>query len=85
MGRTSRKGERNVSRNVRSSELVRPRSSSCPFDSFLSHSVDGKVYFETLPMRASFVRPDKVTVGDYPEIDPFAEDDDDDDDEEMEM
>lgn len=44
------------------------------------HSVDGKVYFETLPMRASFVRPDKVKVGDYPEIDPFA-----DDEEEMEM
>ncbi|GAA5854942.1 hypothetical protein JCM5353_008644 [Sporobolomyces roseus] len=42
-------------------------------------SVDGKVYFETLPLRASFVRPDKVKVGDYPEIDPFA------DDEEMEM
>ncbi|GAA5911538.1 tubulin-folding cofactor B [Sporobolomyces salmoneus] len=43
-------------------------------------TVDGKVYFETLPMRASFVRPDKVTIGDFPEIDPFAEDD-----EEMEM
>ncbi|GAA5836100.1 hypothetical protein JCM3766R1_001965 [Sporobolomyces carnicolor] len=40
-------------------------------------SVEGKTYFETLPMRASFVRPDKVTVGDYPELDPFAEDDDD--------
>ncbi|GAA6022352.1 hypothetical protein JCM11491_003231 [Sporobolomyces phaffii] len=37
-------------------------------------TVDGKVYFETLPLRASFVRPDKVTVGDFPEIDPFAED-----------
>jgi hypothetical protein len=43
----------------------------------LSHSVDGKVYFETLPLRASFVRPDKVTVGDFPEIDPFAEDEED--------
>jgi tubulin-folding cofactor B len=45
------------------------------------YSVEGKVYFETLPLRASFVRPDKVTVGDYPEIDPFADDED----EEMEM
>lgn len=44
-------------------------------------SVDGKTYFETLPLRASFVRPDKVTVGDFPEIDPFAEDEE----EEMEM
>ncbi|GAA5963061.1 hypothetical protein JCM3765_001755 [Sporobolomyces pararoseus] len=44
-------------------------------------TVDGKVYFETLPLRASFVRPDKVTVGDFPEIDPFAEDEE----EEMEM
>ncbi|GAA5928623.1 tubulin-folding cofactor B [Sporobolomyces koalae] len=43
-------------------------------------TVDGKVYFETLPQRASFVRPDKVRVGYFPEIDPFADDDD-----EMEM
>ncbi|GAA5893766.1 hypothetical protein JCM5296_001128 [Sporobolomyces johnsonii] len=41
--------------------------------------VDGKRYFQTQPLRASFVRPDKVTLGDFPEIDPFAED------EEMEM
>lgn len=41
--------------------------------------VEGKRYFQTPPLRASFVRPDKVTVGDFPEIDPFA------DDEEMEM
>ncbi|GAA5909943.1 hypothetical protein JCM8208_006394 [Rhodotorula glutinis] len=47
-------------------------------------SVDGKRYFETAPLRASFVRPDKVKVGDYPELDPFA-DLEDDDDEEMEM
>ncbi|GAA5851330.1 hypothetical protein JCM8547_004209 [Rhodosporidiobolus lusitaniae] len=45
-------------------------------------SVDGKRYFQTLPLRASFVRPDKVTVGDFPEEDPFAELDED---EEMEM
>ncbi|GAA6002365.1 hypothetical protein JCM10207_001083 [Rhodosporidiobolus poonsookiae] len=44
--------------------------------------VDGKRYFTTPPLRASFVRPDKVTVGDFPELDPFAEDGED---EEMEM
>jgi hypothetical protein len=42
--------------------------------------VEGKRYFQTAPLCASFVRPDKVTVGDFPELDPFAEDDD-----EMEM
>ncbi|GAA6060529.1 hypothetical protein JCM10212_005610 [Sporobolomyces blumeae] len=46
-------------------------------------TVDGKTYFETAPLRASFVRPDKVKVGDYPEINPFADDDLDAD--EMEM
>ncbi|GAA5821521.1 hypothetical protein JCM3770_001062 [Rhodotorula araucariae] len=45
-------------------------------------AVEGKRYFETAPLRASFVRPDKVKVGDYPELDPFAELEDD---EEMEM
>ncbi|GAA5981749.1 hypothetical protein JCM10908_004588 [Rhodotorula pacifica] len=45
-------------------------------------TVDGKRYFETGPLRASFVRPDKVTIGDYPELDPFA---DEEEDEEMEM
>ncbi|TNY20888.1 tubulin-folding cofactor B [Rhodotorula diobovata] len=49
-------------------------------------AVDGKRYFQTAPLRASFVRPDKVKVGDYPELDPFAElDEDEADDEEMEM
>lgn len=38
--------------------------------------VDGKRYFQTPPLRASFVRPDKVTVGDFPELDPFADDED---------
>ncbi|SGY45751.1 BQ5605_C001g00333 [Microbotryum silenes-dioicae] len=38
-------------------------------------SVDGVKYFETKPLRASFVRPDKVTVGNFPEVDPFADDD----------
>jgi hypothetical protein len=47
-----------------------------------ARSVDGKRYFETGPLRASFVRPDKVTVGDFPELDPFADEDEDD---EMEM
>lgn len=56
-----------------------PTESRCP-----RSSVNGKRYFETGPLRASFVRPDKVTVGDFPELDPFA-DDDDDLDEEMEM
>lgn len=45
--------------------------------------VEGKRYFQTGPLRASFVRPDKVTVGDFPELDPFAEELG--DDEEMEM
>ncbi|GAA5916583.1 hypothetical protein JCM6882_002550 [Rhodosporidiobolus microsporus] len=36
-------------------------------------AVDGKRYFQTAPLRASFVRPDKVEVGDFPEEDPFAE------------
>ena len=44
-------------------------------------SVDGERYFKTGPLRASFVKPDKVEVGDFPELDPFADDDD----EEMEM
>lgn len=38
--------------------------------------VAGKRYFQTGPLRASFVRSDKVTPGDFPEEDPFAEDDD---------
>ncbi|KAL8283780.1 hypothetical protein RQP46_005212 [Phenoliferia psychrophenolica] len=37
--------------------------------------VDGKRYFQTPPLRASFVRPDKTMVGDFPELDPFADDD----------
>ncbi|KAK4056832.1 hypothetical protein OIO90_002082 [Microbotryomycetes sp. JL221] len=39
-------------------------------------AVEGKRYYQTGPMRASFVRPDKVTVGDFPELDPFADEDD---------
>ncbi|BGP55342.1 hypothetical protein JCM8202_002158 [Rhodotorula sphaerocarpa] len=45
-------------------------------------AVEGKRYFQTGALRGSFVRPDKVTVGDFPELDPFADEDDDDD---MEM
>ncbi|POY71813.1 hypothetical protein BMF94_5174 [Rhodotorula taiwanensis] len=48
-------------------------------------AVEGQRYFQTGPQRASFVRPDKVTVGDFPELDPFADDDDEGEDEEMEM
>lgn len=51
-------------------------------DVYHVRSVDGKRYFETGPLRASFVRPDKVTVGDFPELDPFADEEEDD---EMEM
>lgn len=42
----------------------------------LGDRVEGKRYFQTAPLRASFVRPDKVTVGDFPELDPFADDED---------
>ncbi|KAK9448561.1 CAP Gly-rich domain-containing protein [Limtongia smithiae] len=38
-----------------------------------------KRYFSAKPNHGSFVRPDKVDVGDFPEIDIFADDDDDDD------
>lgn len=41
--------------------------------------VEGHRYFQTLPLRASFFRSDKVEVGDFEEIDPFADLDDDDD------
>lgn len=41
-----------------------------------SYRVDGKRYFQTGPLRASFVKPSSITVGDFPELDPFAEDDD---------
>lgn len=43
--------------------------------------MDGERYFQTGSLRASFVKPDKVEVGDFPELDPFADEDD----EEMEM
>ncbi|KAI5475046.1 hypothetical protein MNV49_002071 [Pseudohyphozyma bogoriensis] len=38
--------------------------------------VEGKRYFQTPPFRASFVKPENVRVGDYPELDPFADEED---------
>ncbi|KAK4047011.1 hypothetical protein OIV83_005697 [Microbotryomycetes sp. JL201] len=38
-------------------------------------AVDGKRYFQTGPQKASFLRPSHVVVGDYPELDPFADED----------
>ncbi|KAL1579584.1 cap-gly domain-containing protein [Candida albicans] len=46
-------------------------------------SIDGVKIFECKPNHGSFVRPRLVEVGDFPELDPFADDDDDDDDEDM--
>ena len=37
-------------------------------------SVKGKKYFDAPPGYGAFLRPDKVKVGDYPEIDEFADD-----------
>jgi len=37
-------------------------------------SVQGDRYFTCRPSYGAFVRPDKVSVGDYPVVDPFADD-----------
>jgi hypothetical protein len=46
--------------------------------SYVHYRVEGTRYFQTLPLRASFLRPDKIEVGDFEELDPFAELDDED-------
>ncbi|KAI8925712.1 CAP Gly-rich domain-containing protein [Entophlyctis helioformis] len=38
-------------------------------------TVQGKKYFDAKAGSGAFLRPNKLQVGDYPEIDPFAEDD----------
>ncbi|GFZ46203.1 hypothetical protein JCM24511_04450 [Saitozyma sp. JCM 24511] len=39
-------------------------------------SVEGKTYFKCRPLHAIFVRPEKVTIGDFPEEDLMADDND---------
>lgn len=44
------------------------------YDLFNRRSVNGQRYFTTSgPMRGVFVRPERVVVGDYPEVDEFAD------------
>jgi len=45
-------------------------------------SIKGKRYFECPPKYGGFLRPDKLSVGDYPEDDSWMDDDDDDADDE---
>ena len=47
----------------------------CAIVGWLMGRVDGKRYFQCGAKHAVFVRPDKVTVGDFPEEDLFGSDD----------
>lgn len=46
-------------------------------------SVKGKAYFKCEPKFGGFIRPQNVSVGDFPVQDPFADLSDDDDDDEL--
>jgi hypothetical protein len=62
-------------RNIGHNLLVQPLSDREMLISFsLSDSVAGHVYFSCPAKRGIFVRPERVQVGDYEEVDEFASD-----------